>query len=291
MQRSPYSSRPHRKSAKRRYFIVPVLLIVVLAGWLVYNRDRAEAPDQDKQSGTTEQSEQTPSYAAPDLQPVVDTWVAKQSADYHIQIYDFQADKVIGEHAPDEALFAASLYKIYIAYLSYKDFQSGAQDPNEILRGSQTRLECVDAMIRSSDSPCGEAMMADIGQQTLNQRVREEIGTTDTIFNGIETSASDSIKVLKLIHTKKFLTDEHYDRLMDSMLNQDARYRRGLAAGAPEATWHTKVGWNLDINYHDIGFMTLPDGREFAVAILGSGSGSPAPIADFAKTIYAALTL
>ncbi len=292
MAYSSYARRPPAGSKLKKWLLLifPLVLIGGAIYWFTIGGEQADAPTNEQANSTNQESEK-PAYNAPDLQPVIDEWTSSQSADYYIQIYDLQAGKVVGEKNPDETLFAASLYKIYIAYLSYKDFQTGAQDPNEIILAGQTRAECVDKMIRSSDSPCGETMMADIGQSVLNERVKDELGTTGTTFNGIETSASDSILVLKAIAEKKDLNDENTAKLLDSMLTQDAKYKRGLAAGAPGATWQTKVGWNLDINYHDIGIMTLPDGRKFAVAIMGQGSGSPAPIANFSKTIFDALTL
>lgn len=288
---------PSRKSAKAplRVRLLAVLIpLLLVAGGIYWSglRGDEEPTPQDQQSAVqnNENTDQQPAYTAPDLQPTIDQWVTKYTADYHIAVYDFQADKMIGQYEPDASLFAASLYKLFVAYLSLKDFQAGSQDPNEVISQGRTRLQCVEAMIRSSDSPCGESMMADMGQSVLNQRVVDEIGTTGTYFNGIRTSASDSIKVLGLIHAKKFLTDEYAALLSDAMLVQDAKFKRGLQTGAPDAKWETKVGWNEDINYHDVGIMTLPDGRKFAVAILGQGSGSSAPIADFARTIYAALT-
>lgn len=286
----------YRLQPKKRFPIgrvaAALLVVGLIAGIFIWLNARDNStpqgpptqPDQAQEPAPTE-----PEYEAIDLQPIIDEWVSKYSTDYHIAVYDLQADKIIGAYQPDTELFAASLYKLYVAYLMYKDFESGAQDPNEVILAGQTRLECADKMIRSSDSPCGETVMADMGQLTLNQRATNEIGTEHTIFNGIETSASDAISVLKLIHDKESIKPEHHEQLMDSLLDQPAMYRRGLASGAPEATWHTKVGWNLDINYHDVGFMTLPDGRVFAVAILGQGSGSPAPIADFAAIIYTTL--
>jgi hypothetical protein len=95
---------------------------------------------------------------------------------------------------------------------------------------------------------------------------------------------------LQYIADKRDLNDENTAFLLDAMLTQEAKYKRGLQSGAPEAKWETKVGWNLDENYHDIGIMTVPDGRRFIVAILSQGQGSPDPIADFSQTIYAALT-
>src|SRR5690606_31630760 len=99
-----------------------------------------------------------------------------------------------------------------------------------------------------------------------------------------------SALILKAIAEGKDLNAENTAFLLDAMHTQPDRYKRGLQTGAPEAKWETKVGWKEDMNYHDIGIMTLPDGRKFAVAILGQGSGASAPIADFASTIYSALT-
>lgn len=256
--------------------------------WFVL-RDKRSEPDEQPTTSEATQPDPAPAYEPIDIQPVIDTWIAGQAADYSVVVWDAQSQTVIGQHTPDEALFAASLYKMYVAYLSLLDFQTGAQNPDDILIAGQTKKECVDKMIRSSDSPCGEAMMAEIGQAVLNERVKE-MGITNTIFNGIETSAGDTARILEYIVQKRDLNDENTAFLLDAMQDQPDMYERGLKAGAPEATWQTKVGWNLDINYHDIGIMTLPDGRKFVVTILGQGSGSPAPIADFAGTIYTALT-
>lgn len=288
---SPYT-KPHKQPDRSKWLVLFVALVLALGGvyWFFGRKDTAPANQtHQEQPGETSQEPEQPPYEPTNLQPVIDEWTTKYPASYHIAVYDLQSGTIIGQREPDTVLFAASLYKIYVAYLSLVDFQTGAQNPDDILIAGQTKRECVDKMIRSSDSPCGEAMMAEIGQATLNERVQNELGTAGTFFNGIRTSASDSALVLKAIADKKDLDDKNTAFLLDAMRTQPDRYKRGLQTGAPEATWETKVGWNEDINYHDIGIMTLPDGRKFAVAILGQGSGSSAPIADFAATIYKAL--
>lgn len=284
-----YRAYASKKSPRRGKWLA-ILLAVLVLGTGVYwffLRDNSSTPSEPSQT-TQLQPDPEPAYEPIDLQATIDAWTARQSADYSIVVWDAQSRTVIGQHSPDRELFAASLYKIYVAYLSLVDFQTGAQNPDDILIAGQTKRECVDKMIRSSDSPCGEAMMAEIGQTVLNQRVAK-MGMTGTIFNGIETTAGDSARILEYIVQKRDLNDENTAFLLDAMYDQPDMYERGLKAGAPDARWETKVGWNLDINYHDIGIMTLEGGRKFAVAILGQGSGSPAPIADFASTIYAAL--
>ena len=292
-----YTRRRGKKSGSKRRLWLLVLALVISLGGLAYSQfsdtrlpEVKVAQNSASASDAPAKTPEKPAYTPIDLQPAVDAWASKQRADFHIVVYDLQAKKNIAAHDPDTVIFAASLYKEYVAYLALLDIQNGAMDPNEVLLGDQTIKTCLDKMIRSSDSPCGEAMMARMGRDSLNHRVKD-LGMTGTSFSNITTTAADTARILEYVAAKRDLNDENTAFLLDAMSKQDERFRHGLAAGAPQATWATKVGWNEDINYHDIGIMTMPDGRKFVVAILGQGSGASAPIADFARTIYAGLTL
>lgn len=292
-----YSPQQRRRQKSRPKWLlitgaVFVLAAVILVVWAVFFA-KPESSNQTSSTpaeNTEEQQEQSASQKPPlvNLQPVVDQWVAKQSAKYGIVVYDPANQQIIASKNPDEKYFAASLYKIFVAYLALMDFQSGAQDPNEILTGGFTRKTCVDKMIRESHSPCGEAMMADMGQEALRKRV-SDMGIKNTTFAGITTTPRDSALILQSIVEAKDLNVENTAFLKDAMRVQDQKFRNGLAKGAPDATWETKVGWNEQANYHDIGIMNLPNGRQYVVAILSQGQGKSTPIADFAATIYSAL--
>jgi beta-lactamase class A len=290
----PYlRARRKRKKQSKKPLIIVVLAVIalVLIGWLLIrdnSKEGGSSSSTNNQGGSsTAQSETKPPLV--NLQPVVDAWVAKQSGIiYGIVVYDPANKQVIASTNPDRKFFAASLYKLFVAYLALKDFQTGAQDPDQTLTGGYTRKECVDKMIRESHSPCGEAMMADMGQETLKKRV-SEMGIQNTTFAGITTTAQDTALILQYILEKRDLNAENTAFLKDAMRIQDQKFRKGLATGAPNATWETKVGWNEQYNYHDVGIMTLPNGRQYVVAILSQNNGKAAPIADFASTIYAEL--
>jgi len=288
------SQRIRRKKPRKvvRWLTLAALLLVLGAGAAAFALLKHSPPrvvsSAKKQDAPVQQPKEQPKPSLVDLQPTVDQWLTKQPADYGIVIYDPANQKVIAAHNADKKYFAASLYKLFVAYLALVDFQNGAQNSDEVLTEGFTRRQCVDKMIRESYSPCGEAMMAAMGQETLRARV-SAMGISNTTFAGITTTAQDSALILQYIQEKRDLNAANTAFLKDAMRVQDQRFRRGLAKGAPEATWETKVGWNEQYNYHDVGIMTLPGGRAYIVAILSQNNGSPVPIADFAATIYAVL--
>lgn len=282
-----------RRPAKRKMWPFGLAATLVIAGAIgafmfFKNQEPAKPSAVDTKNQTQEKKTEQTRPPLVELQPVVDVWVAKQAAEFGIVVYDPANKQVIASHNPDRKFFAASLYKIYVAYLALVDFQEGKQDPEEILTQGFTRKQCVDKMIRESHSPCGEAMMADMSQTTLRQRV-SDMGIKNTIFAGITTTAQDSALILQYIVEGRDLNAANTEFLKDAMRVQDQKFRNGLAKGAPEATWETKVGWNEQYNYHDIGIMTLPSGRQYIVAILSQNNGKSSVIADFAATIYQAL--
>ena len=288
------SHKHHTPHGKRRVSLtVGVLILLLMVGFFILWSGKATAPQHDTgQQNTSQDTKKTePEAKLPirDLQPIIDAWVATQSATYSIVVHDIANDKTIGSHLPDESYFAASLYKLFVAYLALMDFEDGVQNPDQVISSGQTRKQCVDKMIRSSDSPCGEAMMAAMGRTTIDARLKD-LGMTGTSFAAITTSAADINLILKLIATKQHLGDASTDFLRDAMFDQPAMYRLGLAKGAPNAKVFSKVGWNEQANYHDVGIMQLSDGREYLVSILSQGNGRSAPLAELSGKIYAELT-
>jgi D-alanyl-D-alanine carboxypeptidase len=283
----------HKQSKRKLWWSllsVAAVALLGVGGWWLLPGDEKQAASTLPPARTITPDTEPEEMKLPlvNLQPVVDKWLDKQAAEFGIVVYDPANQKIIASHNPDKKYFAASLYKLFVAYLALEDIQKGVQNPDEALTSGFSRKECVDKMIRESHSPCGEAMMAAMGQEKLRQRV-SAMGIKNTVFAGITTTAKDSALILQYLWERRDLNTGNTTFLKDAMRVQEQRFRNGLAKGAPEATWETKVGWNLDINYHDVGIMTLRNGRSYIVAILSQNNGSPKPIADFAATIYQAL--
>lgn len=219
------------------------------------------------------------------LQPVVDAWVAKQKGDYGIVVYDPANQQTIATHQADKQFFTASIYKLYVVYLSLLDVDAGKHTLDEPFRAGKTRQTCLYDAIHTSDSPCAEALLAELGNDNVNERLKA-FGLANTSFPSFVTSAGDVVKVLQRLQMRKELSQTSSDLMLGAM--KDQVYRKGLPKGLPEATVYDKVGFSETPHYHDVGIIVLPDGREYIVAFLSQGVGS-AVVADFGTTIYATL--
>src|SRR5690606_18261836 len=144
-----------------------VLGLIGLGIWFLIVRDTSKATEQTV-SGTQEttQDPQSQKPSLPNLQPVVDEWVANHPGTYAIKITDTDGNS-LAEVNGDQPFFAASIYKLYVAYIGYQKIADGTYNPNEPYSSGYSRLECLDEMIRSSFSPCAEKMWAELGKESL----------------------------------------------------------------------------------------------------------------------------
>lgn len=286
MAYTSYSRRApgHHRIKRLLFALVPLAIIGGVIYWVTVGGDRAEAPSDEQEA-----AQQKPTYTAPDLQPVIDNWLAEQAYDYNILIKDRQSGTVIASHNPDKIDLGASFYKLFAVYLTYLDIQDGTRNPDALLSGGRTWLECIDPMIRVSDNDCGEAMVIKMGVSALHDRL-VALGMPNTTFNRTHTTAADTLKILELLYDGVNLQEENHQAILDALLNQPEEYKQGLQAGAPEGKWYSKAGWNVGALYNDAALLVLPDGHEFTVVIMGPESYNPDTIANFGKTVYQALT-
>lgn len=207
----------------------------------------------------------------PNLQPVVDQWVATHPGTYAVKITDTSGQS-LAEIKGNQPFFTASIYKLYVAYIGYQAVDRGTYQLSDPYLSGYTRGKCLDAMIRDSYSPCGEKMWAELGKDNLTQKLKS-YGLTGTSMTGLQTTANDAAIILANIATGKDLSPASQAAYLDSMKTQDDKYRRGLPSGIKDATVYNKVGWNLDQEWHDTAIVELPNGQKIIVSVFTDGVG------------------
>ena len=269
--------------------VIVACALIFGAGTFALLQRTGEQPAAPKQQASTPTARQkVPNPPKPpliDLQPVVDQWVAAHSGDYGIAVYDPDNKKMVATHQADKQFFTASIYKLYVVYLQLIDIQKGVRTADELFRGDYSRQKCIEEAVRTSDSPCAEALMAELTQASMNTRL-QAYGLTSTAFPGFVTSAEDVAKILIRFQANQDLSQANTSILRTVMEQQI--YRKGLPDGMPQATVADKVGFSETPHYHDVGIVTLPNKRQYVVVFLSQGVGTRV-VADFGKTIFATL--
>lgn len=266
-----------------------IVFVVLLAGTGAWALAR-KSTDSSFKGKTAGQQGNTPDSAPPkppviNLQPVTDAWLARQNPNhqYSFVVYDPDNGEIVAQSAGDTQYFAASIYKLYVAYLGYMDVESGARSAANALVGGRNIQECLHEMIYSSDSPCAETLLSEMGQAETTEKLKS-FGLTGTSFPAFMTTADDAVAILKRLHARQDLGDSSATALLASM--KDQIYRDGFQTLAG-AVIYDKIGF-YETGWHDVGLMELPNGRTYLYAFLSKGSGSK-PVADFAATIFTEL--
>ena len=243
----------------------------------VENANEIQTPDEDE----------TPKIDTESLQKVVDEWVGSVPNELDVSIVITSVDgKVLAQHNPEKSYFTASLYKLFVAYEGYRALDAGELTGSETFQAGRTVSECLDAMIRESDSPCGERMWTELGKSTIDENIKL-YGITATDMVGLQTTAADTAAILARIARGEGLSESSHAAYLDSMKTQPALYRRGLPSGFSEAlTVYNKVGWNEQLEWHDGAIVERKDGERFILTTLTRSIGSK-KIVELAQNLEA----
>jgi len=262
---------------------------------LTERADSPSAPSQDSDDPITQQVEEVEAdvqkqwfdEVSPRIGAVVDQWQANQSGRKSIVIMSVDGETIAAVR-PDEQYFTASLYKIYVAYAGYQRIDNGEFSAETVYQGGRTVQECLDLMIRESDSPCAEAMWNDIGKQTITDQM-QALGLNSTDLTSLVTTANDTAAMTAIIARSSGLSQSSQQLFLTSMKNQI--YRDALNRGFSEdVIVYNKIGFSGDEEYHDVALVDFGAGRQLAVAVLSSGVGSAA-IAELATSLESAVNL
>ena len=295
-KRYSLDARPRQKS---RYYGVPLVGVALVCTFTFTGLELS--PDKVTQ---TSQTSPVPVSIAPQLSveaepappaefvipagisPAITAWLTKNRAtSYGVVVADTKGKAAVAANA-DKQFFAASIYKLYVAYIGYQLVDSGQLDAKTNYQGGRTLGQCLDAMIRASDSPCAEKLMTQIGKTEIQTKLAL-YGLTNTSMARLLTTPADATIVLSKIYQGSGLSAASKQKLLESMANQ--KYRNALPKGFAGSVVYDKVGFGDQVEYHDAGIVTLPDGKTIIVAVFTT-SGSPSKIAKLGQEIARVIT-
>lgn len=267
---------------KRNQIILALILLILLiasavGAWVFIIKDRVVHVDPTPINETTVPSESSEipiveeAFNSTALQNTLDEWSSTIKGTAGVVIAD-TSGQVLASHNPDKVYFSASIYKLFVAYAGYQQVDSGAINITEPYINGHTRGECLDIMIKESDSPCAEKLWAEIGKVELTTTLKT-YGIANTSMTAINTTASDVAVMLARIARSEGLSEESQAKLLESMRTQI--YRDTLNVGfSSSVTVYNKIGFNELKEYHDTAIVKLADGRELIVAVLTDGVGT-----------------
>lgn len=287
-----YSYRPgsNQSNVRRKRSILKLILgLLLIAFGLFIILSRQGNPSQSNGNEAAVANEQNRAQPAspepeplPAVQQVVEDFITSSQGDYGVVVTDLATGQELGAFKVDREYFAASLYKIYVAYLGYIDIQNGKHSLEQPFLGSWSRKDCLDKMIRESHSPCAEKLWAEQGKTRSTERLKD-LGLLHTNMEGLTTTAQDIDIILRRLYERKDLNDAHTELFLKSM--KENIYRDVLPVALPELEVMDKVGFRELVEYHDVGIVTLPNGRQVAVTLLTRNAGTKRMV-DLTKTIF-----
>lgn len=280
---------------RKQLLVILLTLVLLIGSWFLFIRNDEEPVeltpiDTSVQEQQPEEIEEEPLFDGVQLQTVVDEWVAAQRGDVSVVIMDpsREEDGMLALHNPDTNYFAASMYKLFVVYSGYQTLDDGTYNADDEYLNGQTREECLDKAIRSSDSPCAETWWNELGKEELTTQM-SELGMSDTSLTSIRTTAQDVATMLGLIWRGEGLSDQAREQYLDSMREQEVLYRRGLPSGFSEGvSVYNKVGWNLSQEWHDGAIVDFGDDRVLVVSLMSENVGMNA-IASLASQLEEAV--
>jgi beta-lactamase class A len=219
---------------------------------------------------------------------VLAEWDQSNSGTAGVVISDASDGSVLAALNPDEPFFAASIYKLYVAYEGYRQVDSGIVDVNEMYINGFTRGECLDKMIRESDSPCAEKLWNELGKAETTAQL-QTYGINNTSMTAIRTTSADAAIMLARIAQGEGLSLESQQKFLQSMKDQIYRSTLNKSFTLGGAIVYNKIGFNEQLEYHDVAIIELPElERKLIVSVMTDRVGTTS-IVRLGQLIQAAL--
>lgn len=272
------SSTPKRCAIIFKIILASILGLSAATGIFYFSKENIESPAQSQEE--EEEEEESEDQKEPekpvliDLQPTVEKWLKtlNKNATIGLEIYDIENEKVIAKYNEKKIFYTESLYKLFVVYEGYKKIENDEINGAETLIGQKTILECLDLAIRESNSPCAESLKTKIGAENIEKEIKGPWNLTNSSNISLTSTPEDITKMMKIYYEHKDLSEEIWEKIKDSMLNQPpvdngfcsgpCDWRRGLPSGFSEKTKvYNKVGWLWNDkfwrSYHDTAIVEI----------------------------------
>ncbi|MCA9349387.1 serine hydrolase [Candidatus Saccharibacteria bacterium] len=267
------------------------MLIAAILGYILIATFRvSKLPDieQTNQEPTTHQqtSDSEPELPEPThfnahvLQQTIDDWVTNHAGTYGIVVQDPRTKDTLATYNQHQTFFTASLYKLYMAFLVWQDLDSGDIEEQANFYEQYSLNDCLDRMIRLSDSPCGEAVLAAYDYASVQKRLLA-LGMPDINMPGFQVSAADMAVLLQHIYDHQLIPETSAQSLRQSMREQI--YDKGLKSGFNMYLVEDKVGFSENGDWHDVGLVKVGD--DYLIVAVLSNKAYSANLAGLATSL------
>lgn len=210
----------------------------------------------------------------PSVQAELDEILHTVRGTHSVLVEDLETGETLASYRENETYFTASIYKLYVAYMGLLDIQDGKHNPDEPYNQGRTRQECIEVMLRDSDSPCPEQMWVEQGREAGNARLAE-LGLKDTDLLAITTTPRDANIILSRLYQGLDLNEEHRQIMLDALIDFPERdFRQGLPSAlnaVDDIVVYDKPGL-YDEGWLDSAIIELPSGRSIAVSIFSDSA-------------------
>lgn len=278
-----YRKTRKRSSIARKIGIFTILLFILMItmgtilGINIKNLQRKQQAESNPPEIETIKPPMTAKQPVVNFQPIIDEWVAAQTGESSVIVYDAKNQQMLAEHNSNEIYNAASLYKLFVVYEGYRNLERGQWQPESLTNTGYTVLDCLDLAIRESNSECAEELLKDIGIAALQQTITTDFDASNTNLSNITSTPRDILQIMKAFYAHPDISNNTYiAKAKDSFLNQPPTiydWRQGLPSGFKTAKVYDKVGWDYNPAgywnvYHDAAIVDFPEQNQQYIIIV-----------------------
>jgi beta-lactamase class A len=220
----------------------------------------------------------TPAAQDSGLSSLVTSFASTNGSSIGVVVTDLSTGSSATAHA-DQQFVSASLYKLFVAYDTYRDIDDGMLSlAQSITTASSTSTigQCLNLMITVSDNDCGVALGEIDGWSTLDDLLSSQ-GYTQTTLDNYSADGSVNGDKMTSAHDVALLLQRLYDGTLLSrsstsafiILLQDQTINDRLPMGLPDGTVIAHKTGDLYGYLHDAGIIYGTNKNMLVVLLTG----------------------